>query len=142
MYIKIVAEMENVLFTKLHVIKYHKMQCIFSDNLITDYYPQEDYVEEEYDYYSNSDDDDYELDNCDVDYTIYDMNTDDTCNHTAFNELTPINEIKDFQKVKNIKQCCPYHGYLFPDSCEVTYDFKHTFNIFCQLFLVISIFLT
>ena len=83
----------------------------------------DDYLEEEYDYYGNDGDHiidgDYEWDNCDVDNTIYDMNSDDTCNHTAFNELTPINEIKDFQIVKNLKQCCPYHGYLFPDSCEV-----------------------
>ena len=89
---------------------------------------------EDYDYYGGSIDEDFELDNCDVDNTIYDMNTDDTCNHTAFNELTPINEIKDFQKVKNIKQCCPYHGYLFPDSCEVTYDVTHTFNTYFPIF--------
>ena len=108
----------------------HSIWSLFSDTPITDYYPQEDYTEEEYDYYGDSNYDGYELDNCDVDNTIYDLNTDDTCNHTAFKELTPINEIKDFQMVKNIKQCCPYHGYLFPDSCEVKWYFKHTFLTF------------
>ena len=86
-----------------------------SDIPITDEYTIEDYDAYEEDDYEGF----IEVDNCDVDNTIYDLNNDETCNHTDFNKLTPINETTEFSNVQNIKQCCPYHGYIFPDSCKV-----------------------
>ena len=90
---------------------------------ITDDYNIESYdntelIEDEYDYYEG-DDDEEEINPCDVDKTVYDLEQDDTCNHSDFKKLTPIDEMKKFEKNENIKQCCSYHGYLYADRCEV-----------------------
>ena len=94
---------------------------ITSEFPITDYYTMDDYEVDDYDAYEAypGNDDDVDVDNCDVDNTIYDLNQLYTCNHIDFKKLTPINETKEFSSLQNIKQCCPYHGYLYPDRCEV-----------------------
>ena len=104
------------------------MEKIFEDP-ITDVYTYENYdnteliedeytPDEDYDGYDGYDDG-KDIDNCDVDNTIYDLEQEETCKHSDFKNLTPIVEIEKFGKNKNIKQCCSYHGYLYPDSCKV-----------------------
>ena len=98
-------------------------------NDVTEIYTDEyNYVEEElvgdeyngYDEYGGYDlGPDVEINDCDLNNTIYDLTEGDNCNHADFRELVPLGQIEEFSNLSSIKQCCPFHGYLFQDSCEV-----------------------
>ena len=107
------------------------IEKIFKDP-ITDVYNYENYDDteliEDYDGYDSYDDYE-EIDHCDVDNTVYDLEQDETCKHSDFKKLTPIDEIKKLGKNENIKQCCSYHGYLYVDRCEV----KLYYSKYCYL---------
>lgn len=64
----------------------------------------------DYDYYG-----DYgEHDPC----NYFDTDMADKCHHDLY-PTTEIQERDDFKGIPNVKVCCPDHGYLFLDVCEV-----------------------
>ena len=67
------------------------------------------------------------IDHCDTKKTSYDLNENGQCNHTFFNQLPQITAIEQFSGTKKMKQCCPNHGYLHSDNCEVTIDIEPAF---------------
>ena len=92
-----------------------------------EYYHYEEYDE---DYYKNVDFE--EIDPCNLDRTVYDLNVGLSCTHDAFNDKTrtvPINERGEYSNIPGLKECCPNHGYLYPDGCEVML-FRSKFILF------------
>ena len=93
------------------------------------------YNDEDSQYYDLED-----VDPCDFERTVYDLNNGESCTHDAFEDKTrtvPINEMKEYSNIPKFKECCPNHGYLYPDSCEVMlFDFK-----FNQFFFKLHVFL-
>ena len=79
---------------------------------------------EEYDYY-----DDYsyeeEINECNENDTIYDMDNNETCKNKDFLKLPHINNIN---KLVNYKQCCKSHEYLYKDECMVRLENKFLEN--------------
>ena len=63
--------------------------------------------------------DDYEVDYCDHENTVYDKSDEDTCSHDDFDNLTPVNDISKYSNSDIFRPCCETHGYLITDSCKV-----------------------
>ena len=79
----------------------------------------------------------YDYDDCDIEKTVYDTGSDDSCQHGEFTNIPKVNELSKYSDSTKYRPCCEIeskmkHGYLHKDQCEV--NIVNHFNNLIQIY--------